>query len=83
MHKDVTITARIDGELSDRLGRLSELQGRSKSWVVGKALKAYLDAELAFADAVEEGRADLRAGHTVSHDEVAARFKARFGNTGK
>ena len=82
MQKDVTITARIDGELSDRLGRLSAMQGRSKSWVVGRALKSYLDAELAFVEAVEEGRADMRAGRTSPHDEVAARFKARFGATG-
>jgi predicted transcriptional regulator len=79
MQKDVTITARIDGELSDRLARLSAMQGRSKSWVVGRALKSYLDAELAFAEAVGEGRADMRDGRTVPHDDVAARFKARFG----
>ena len=81
MHKDVTITARIDGELSERLARLSSMQGRSKSWVVGKALKSYLDAELAFAEAVEEGRHDMREGRTVAHEDVAARFKARFGGT--
>ena len=83
MQKDITITARIDGGLSDRLARLSAMQGRSKSWVVGRALKSYLDAELAFAEAVEEGLADLQNGRTVDHDDVAARFKARFGTRGK
>ncbi len=83
MQKDVTITARIDGELSERLARLSAMQGRSKSWVVGRALKSYLDAELAFAEAVEEGRTEMREGLTVPHQEVAARFKARFGAAGK
>lgn len=48
-----------------------------------RGLKSYLDAELAFAEQVEEGRADVREGRTVSHDEVAARFKARFGGTGE
>lgn len=38
-----------------------------------------LDTESAFADAVEEGRADLRAGYATPHDDVAIRFKARFG----
>ncbi|MBI5120808.1 MAG: CopG family transcriptional regulator [Rhodospirillales bacterium] len=83
MNKDVTITARIDGELSDRLARLSTMQGRSKSWVVGRALKSFLDAELAFAEAVEEGLTDMRDGRTVAHEDVAARFKARFGTCGK
>lgn len=79
MQKDVTITARIESELSERLNRLSALQGRSKSWVVGKALKAYLDTELAFVEAVEDGLADLREGRTVAHEDVVARFRQRFG----
>jgi predicted transcriptional regulator len=79
MHKDVTITARIEAELSERLIRLAAVQGRSKSWVVGKALKAYLDEELAFVEAVEEGLDDLRHGRTVAHEDVAVRFRTRFG----
>jgi predicted transcriptional regulator len=78
MTKDVTITARIDEELSARLARLSSLLGRSKSWLVGQALESYLEAELAFAAAVEEGRRDARAGRTSTHEAVVKRFKARF-----
>jgi predicted transcriptional regulator len=78
MRKDVTVTARIGRDLSERLARLSTIQGRSKSWVVGKALKSYLDSELAFVEAVEEGQADLREGRTVPHEDVAARIKTRF-----
>jgi predicted transcriptional regulator len=80
MNKDVTITARIESGLSDRLSRLAMVQGRSKSWVVGTALKAYLDTELAFAEAVEEGIEDMRQGRTVSHDAVLAGFRDRFGS---
>lgn len=80
MHKDVTITARIESELSERLTRLAAVQGRSKSWVVGKALRAYLDEELAFVEAVEEGLDDMRQGRTVAQQDVAARFRARFGS---
>ncbi|WP_197706432.1 ribbon-helix-helix protein, CopG family [Magnetospirillum sp. 15-1] len=79
MQKDVTITARIESDLSDRLNRLASVQGRSKSWVVGKALKAYLDAELAFVEAVEDGLADMHEGRTIPHEEVVARFQSRFG----
>lgn len=79
MQKDVTITARIEPDLSDRLNRLAAVQGRSKSWVVGKALKAYLDNELAFIEAIEGGIADMHEGRTTSHDEVVARFQSRFG----
>ena len=79
MHKDVTITARIESDLSDRLSRLATIQGRSKSWVVGKALQAYLDTELAFVEAVEDGLADMREGRTVPHEDVLSRFQSRFG----
>lgn len=79
MQKDVTITARIESDLSDRLGRVATIHGRSKSWVVGKALEAYLDAELAFVEAVEHGLSDMREGRTVPHEEVLARFRGRFG----
>lgn len=57
MPKKVTIPARIDSELCERL-----------------------DTESAFADAVEEGRTDLRVGYTMPHDDVAIRFKVRFGS---
>jgi len=79
MTKDVTITARIDEELSARLTKLSEAQGRSKSWLVGRAIKSYVEHELAFFEAVEEGRRDAREGRTIPHEEVVARFAARFG----
>lgn len=80
MNKDVTITARIESGLSERLNRLASVQGRSKSWLVGKALKAYLDTELAFAEAVEEGIEEMRQGRTVPHDAVLDRFNDRFGS---
>jgi len=79
MQKDVTVTARIESGLSERLNRLAAIRGRSKSWVVGNALKAYLDAELAFVEAVEDGRADLDQGRTVAHADVVARFWSRYG----
>jgi predicted transcriptional regulator len=78
MTKDVTITARIDEDLSTRLTQLASSQGRSKSWLIGRALESYLETELAFAAAVEEGRRDARAGRTSTHESVARRFKARF-----
>ena len=77
MAKEVTITARIDAETASRLSRLAGLEGRSKSWLVAEALKSYLEAELAFVEAVEEGQRDLREGRTLSHEEVVAAFRSR------
>jgi predicted transcriptional regulator len=79
MRKDATITARVEDDLARRLERLAAAQGRSKSWLVGRALESYLDAEFAFIEAVDAGRREMRAGRTLSHAQVVSRFKARFG----
>lgn len=50
MQKDVTLIARIDADLSDRLTRESERTGESKSQILSRALKAYLDGQPALAD---------------------------------
>jgi len=80
MSKDVTITARVEDDLARRLERLAANQGRSKSWLVGRALKSYLDTELAFIEAVEAGQREARAGRTVSHAKVFADLKRRLGS---
>lgn len=79
MSKDVTITARVEGDLARRLERLASAQRRSKSWLVGRALESYVDSELAFIEAVEAGRREARAGRTVSHAKIFADLKRRLG----
>jgi predicted transcriptional regulator len=79
MSKDVTITARIESDLDERLAKLAKAQGRSKSWVIEHALNSFVTSELAFIEAVEVGLRDMREGRVVSHEEVKARFHARFG----
>lgn len=79
MRKDATITARVEDDLARRLERLAAAQGRSKSWLVGRALESYVESELAFIEAVEAGRREMRAGRTISHAKVFADLKRRLG----
>ncbi|HLH51380.1 MAG TPA: ribbon-helix-helix protein, CopG family [Roseiarcus sp.] len=79
MSKNVMITARVEDDLARRLKRLAIVQGRSKSWLVGRALESYIDSELAFVEAVEEGRREMRAGRTIPHAKVFADLKRRLG----
>jgi predicted transcriptional regulator len=72
MIKDVTISARVPAALDAGLERLAAATGRSKSWHLNAALEAYVAAELAFVEAVQEGLADLEAGHVVEHETVMA-----------
>lgn len=76
MAKDVTLSARITGDLDARLARLALLTDRSRSWHVAQALERYLEQELAFALAVAEGIADLDAGRTIPHEELMAELGA-------
>ncbi len=79
MAKEATVTARIDAKLGRRLAKLAQATGRSKSWVINAALRAYVESELDFVEKVEAGLRSARAGRLIPQEEVKARFFARFG----
>jgi predicted transcriptional regulator len=70
MPTDVAIEARIPADLNDALARLASARRKRKSTLVREALAAYVHSEQEFAAAVEEGRADVRAGRVVDHADV-------------
>ena len=75
--KDVTVTARIRGDLHAQIAALAQTLGRSKSWVIGTALEAYVAGEKQYLDAVRRGLADLEAGRVVPHETVRADYARR------
>jgi len=60
MPKSVTIGARISADLDVDLRKLAAMTGRSRSCLVGEALKAYLGAEKDFAEALAGDRDEIR-----------------------
>jgi predicted transcriptional regulator len=70
MPDDVAIEARIPADLNDALTRLASARRKRKSTLVREALAAFVQSEQEFAAAVEEGRADVRAGRVVDHADV-------------
>ncbi|MFN8538086.1 MAG: hypothetical protein U0232_11495 [Thermomicrobiales bacterium] len=44
--------------------------GRPRTWVIEQAITRYLDAELGFLEAVEEGIRAAEAGDVVEHQVV-------------
>ena len=70
MPTDVAIEARIPADLNDALARLASARRKRKATLVREALAAYVQSEQEFAAAVEEGRADVRAGRVVDHADV-------------
>ncbi len=77
MQKDVTISARIPKSLAQKIEKLSKYNKRSKSWLVENAIGNYVNHELSYIEAVEEGMRDIRAGRVHSHDEVVTRLKKK------
>jgi RHH-type transcriptional regulator, rel operon repressor / antitoxin RelB len=75
MTKSVTIAARVDADLDGQLDRLAAATGRSKSWLISEALRAYVANEQQFLAAVEEGKQALRDGRTLDHATVVAAFE--------
>jgi predicted transcriptional regulator len=73
MANDVAVGPVIPAELDEALARLAEARGIPKAALIVEALNEFVTAEetdAEFVAAVEEARADVRAGRTVSHDEV-------------
>ena len=60
----------IPAELDEALPRLAAARRKTKSALIREALAEFVLSEEAFAAAVEEGLADVRAGRLVDHDEV-------------
>jgi predicted transcriptional regulator len=71
---DVAIT--IPAELDEALRALATAQGKSKTALVRDALAEFVLNEQAFVAAVEEGRAEARAGNLIDHEDVMREIDA-------
>jgi predicted transcriptional regulator len=74
-----TMTIRLTVDVKDKLGRLAADTRRSKSFLAAEAVSAYVDRELAIVEGVRRGRADVRAGRVVPHDDARAEVEALLG----
>ena len=77
MAKTVPLSARIDARIDQRLRKLSAATRRSRSYLVGEALERFTQTELDYLASIEEGRAAIRRGDYLTHDEVLRGIKAR------
>jgi predicted transcriptional regulator len=77
MSKEVTVSTRVTEDLAQQIDRLSQQLGRTRSWLLHEALRAYVASELEFIDAVQDGLKDLAEGNVVDHQQVVADWAAR------
>ena len=67
-----TMTIRVSAETKRKLERIAAGTRRSKSFLAGEAVSAYVERELEIIEGIKRGMADVEAGRVVSHDEAMA-----------
>jgi predicted transcriptional regulator len=71
-----TMTIRVRPDVKEKLEKIAAGTRRSKSFLAGEALAAYVERELEIIEGIQRGLDDVKAGRTVSHEEATARLLA-------
>ena len=76
MSRTVQLNTRVDETTAQRLDLLAQATGRTKARLFNEAISAYIEHELAFIQAVERGRADIREGRFTDWDDFEKELDA-------
>ena len=69
------VTALIPWNIAQKLDQLSELEGRSKAWIIRLALADYLAKVEELDQFIQEGMDAHEAGDLVDHEQVEREFE--------
>ena len=72
MPESTSLSFRVSPEKADALDHLAKSMDRKRSWLLERALDAFLAEQARQMADIEAGLADLDAGRTVSHEKIAA-----------
>ena len=70
-----TLTIRLPAAMKKQLGKLAERVHRTKSYLVGEAISAYVARETEIVAGIERGLADMKQSRVVPHAEAMARLR--------
>lgn len=70
MPASTTMTIRVSPEVKKKLDRIATDTRRSRSFLAGEAVAAYVDRELEIIEGVKRGLADIKTGRVVPHEQV-------------
>jgi len=76
--KATAINLRIEPEIKSRLERLAEETNRSKSFLVERAIKDYLDANEWQIEEIKMGLKEIESVETAPHATVKAKWEAKL-----
>jgi predicted transcriptional regulator len=83
MAASTTMTIRLSPEVKEKLDRIATDTRRSKSFLAGEAVSAYVDRELEIIEGIKRGLADAKAGRVVPHEQVMAEARQIIANAKK
>lgn len=73
------MSLRLPDETAERLDKLAEVTGRSKSYLAAEAIREFCDLQEWQLGAIIEGIEAADKGRTVPHEAVKSRWKAKKG----
>ena len=76
MSVSTTMTIRISSDLKEKLDRLALDTRRSRSYLAGEAVVAYVERELEIIQGIQRGLADVKVGRVVAHDAAMSEILA-------
>ncbi len=76
MPESDTLTIRLPAATKKQLSKLAARTNRTKSWLAGEAISAYVARETEIVSGIERGLADMKQGRVVPHTDAMARLMA-------
>ncbi|MBD9444508.1 CopG family ribbon-helix-helix protein [Rhizobium sp. RHZ01] len=67
-----TMTIRVSEDTLAKLTKIAEGTKRSKSFLAGEAVSAYVERELSIIEGIQRGLTDVKAGRVVPHEQAIA-----------
>ena len=83
MPESDTLTIRLPAATKKQLSKLAARTNRTKSWLAGEAISAYVARETEIVSRIERGLAEMKQGKVVPHADAMARLRASVATVKK
>ncbi|MBY3295222.1 ribbon-helix-helix protein, CopG family [Rhizobium laguerreae] len=75
MAGSTTMTIRVRPDVKEKLDRIAADTQRSKSFLAGEAVAAYVERELEIIEGIKRGMADAEAGRVIPHEQAVGEMR--------
>jgi predicted transcriptional regulator len=81
--KDTVISVRLDTEVLSTLDELAAEMDRSRSYLIGQAVREFVEREYESLTAIREGERELAEGKGIPHEKVSVWVDDRIAGKGR